>query len=140
MSDKSPFTDKKIIPDNKALANALGSSFSLWQNLEEYTGKKYPPATMEWNYPGEKYGWSYRIKDNKRVIIYLLPRDDFFKVGMVFGQKAFEEIMKSSVSDVIKDELKAARAYAEGRGIRIDVKNKKVINDITTLIDIKLAF
>jgi hypothetical protein len=139
MSDKNPFTDKRVIPDTKTLEGTWGNTFSLWLRLEEYTCKKYPQAIKEWNYPGEKYGWSYRIKDKKRVIIYLLPRNNFFKVGMVFGQKAFEEIMKSQVSEKIKGELQAAKVYAEGRGIRIDVKSEKVIEDIRVLIDIKLA-
>ncbi len=70
--------------------------------------------------------------------MYLLPRDGFFKVAMVFGQKAFEAVMNSSVSDDIKQELAAAKAYAEGRGIRIDVRSDEPIHDIHLLIDIKL--
>ena len=47
--------------------------------------------------------------------------------------------MSSQVSDVIKTELDSAKVYAEGRGIRIDVKDPMIIDDIKQLIDIKLA-
>jgi hypothetical protein len=60
----------------------------------------------------------------------LLPRDGFFKVALVFGQKATELILASTVSEDLKNELKAAKVYAEGRGIRVEVKNKSIIDDI----------
>ena len=73
------------------------------------------------------------------MIIYLLPRDQFFLAAFVFGQKACEDVGNSTVSDAIKQELSAAKAYAEGRGIRLEVRDKKIIRDIKTLITIKLA-
>ena len=79
------------------------------------------------------------MRSEKRAIIYLLPRDSSFKVALVFGQKATDLIMSSQVSDVIKTELDSAKVYAEGRGIRIDVKDPMIIDDIKQLIDIKLA-
>lgn len=98
-----------------------------------------PPPKEEWNFPGEKYGWSFRIKDKKRAIIYRLPRDHFLKVAFVFGQKACDIIFQRGVPEAIKSDLRSAKAYAEGRGIRIDVKSKKQLKDIHFLIDTKLA-
>ena len=72
-------------------------------------------------------------------MIYLLPREVFFKVALVFGQKATELILASTVSEDLKNELKAAKVYAEGRGIRVEVKNKSIIDDIKKLIAIKIA-
>ncbi len=59
---------------------------------------------------------------------------------MICGQKATVEVLKSKVSQTIKSELEAARVYAEGRGIRIDINDENLINDIKKLIDIKLAY
>lgn len=136
--DKSIFTDKKQVPEQKDLTKTLGPTFDLWTTIIAYVHTQYPGAVEEWNFPGEKYGWSFRIKDKKRAIIYLLPREQFFKVAFVFGQKATDQIMRSGISKSIKTDLQAARLYAEGRGIRIDVKNKKIIPDIQELINIKL--
>jgi hypothetical protein len=137
--DKSIFTEKKHNPDESDLIVSLGGTLPLWQIVVEYVHLKYPDAKDEWNYPGEKYGWSFRIKDKKRAIIYLLPREKYFKVAFVFGQKATDIIMNSSISEAIKTELKEAKVYAEGRGIRIDVTNETGIQDIKELIDIKIA-
>jgi hypothetical protein len=133
------FTDKNKAPDDKDLKLAIGNTYKYWQILKDDVHKKYPEAKDEWNFPGVKYGWSFRIKDKKRAIIYLLPKDKYFRVAMVFGQKAFDAIMRSNISKEIKKELESAKVYAEGRGIRIDVKDESVINDIKELISVKIA-
>jgi hypothetical protein len=137
--DKSIFTDKTKLPGDNDLIERLGETFQFWNLIKDYVHLKYPKAIDLWNYSGDKYGWSFRIKDKKRAIVYLLPRDKYFKVAFVFGQKATGSIMKSMVSDSIKTELSSARVYAEGRGIRIDINNEIIINDIKELIDIKIA-
>jgi len=96
-------------------------------------------SAEEWNFPGEKYGWSYRIKIKKRTILYLLPRDGYFIVAFVFGQKAVDKIMSSHVKAEIIKELQEARTYAEGRGMWIAVRDSSLINDVKELIDIKLT-
>lgn len=137
--DGSIFMDKSIIPDEGMLKEALGDRFPLWQQLCEFVNQLQPSALNEWNFPGAKYGWSFRIKDKKRAIIYLLPRENYFMVAFVFGQKATDIIMQSQVSREIQTELSAARVYAEGRGIRIPLHNELIIPDILELIRIKIA-
>lgn len=136
---KSIFVDKNIKPTTKDLEHGLGKTFHIWKSFEDFTKNNYPKATSEWNFSGEKFGWSYRIKDNKRVLIYLLPRDKFFKTAFVFGQKAMNQILESGISDAIKTELKAAKPYAEGRGIRIEIKDQSNFEDIQKLIKIKIS-
>jgi len=137
--DSSIFTDKKIMPEDDDLLVALGNLYEMWQQVTRYVHLKYPSAIDMWNYSGDKYGWTFRIKDKKRAIVYLLPRDRFFKVAMIFGQKATDAIMDSQVAETLKSELASARVYAEGRGIRIDVLNETILNDLKTLIDIKIS-
>ncbi|MDD4967857.1 MAG: DUF3788 domain-containing protein [Paludibacter sp.] len=138
--DTSIFMDKKSLPTNDELQEALVGTHEVWKSIEAYVHLKYPGALDEWSYSGDKYGWSFRIKDKKRAIVYLLPRDGYFKAAFVFGQKATDKIMNSRISDAIKEELAAARVYAEGRGIRIDIMDEGPVNDIKELIDIKIAY
>lgn len=135
---KSIFANKDEIPTTDDLKKALGDTFEIWKTLEEFTKASYPNATAVWNFSGEKFGWSFRIKDHKRVLLYLLPRDQFFKTAFVFGQKAVNQILESDISEAIKAELLSAKVYAEGRGIRIEVKNASIIKDIQQLIVIKV--
>lgn len=134
---KSIFTNKVETPNEIRLQEALGTTFTYWKTFAEHTQKLYPEATEEWSFTSEKFGWSFRIKDKKRVIIYLLPRDKFFKVAFVFGPKATVVFMESTISESIKSELQAAKVYAEGRGIRIEIKDESWLEDILNLIEIK---
>lgn len=136
---KSIFIDKKIIPADAHLKKALGSTYKLWRQLADFTRASYANAAGEWKFSGEKYGWGFRIKDKKRVLIYLLPRDNFFKVGFVFGQKATDEILKSDIAELLKNEIRSAKVYAEGRGIRIEVKDNSLLTDLQKLITIKIS-
>lgn len=138
--DTSIFMDKAVLPDEEALKSAISETFPLWQALKVYAYAKYPKATEEWFTSGKKYGWAFRVKDKKRAIIYLLPRNGYFKAAFMFGQKATDQIMASDIDDGIKAELMTAKVYMEGRGIRIDITVKNQLEDIRKLIDIKLAF
>lgn len=135
--DKSIFAEKKAIPDETALMSALSSVYPIWNQVKDYTLSLNPGAIEEWKFSGDNYGWSFRIKDKKRVIVYLLPRDGFFKTAFVFGQKATDQIMNSTVAKEIKDLLQSAKVYAEGRGIRIVINNEKLLGDIKKLLAIK---
>ncbi len=134
---KSIFTDKNAVPTSADLQLALGNSFQFWQELEVFAKKSYPGYVEEWSF-SPKFGWSYRLKDSKRVIVYLLPRDNFFKVAFVFGEKATNTITDSAVSEAIKKELLSAKVYAEGRGIRLVVTSDNNVADIKSLIEIKI--
>jgi hypothetical protein len=138
--DTSIFTDKAKAPGPSDLKTALGATHQLWQDLCELTVSKYPKAVSEWYFHGAKWGWNFRIKDKKRAIVYLLPRERYFLAAFVFGERAYEKVMESTVAKAIKDDLQAARPYAEGRGIRIEVKDQKTLKDMGLLVDIKLAY
>ena len=139
MTDISIFSDKAVLPSDQAVVAKLGLSYKYWSQIKEYVLERYQDGICEWNFHGKKYGWSFRIKDKRRAIIYFLPRDNYFKVAFVFGQKATDIILNSDISESIKNELAQARKYAEGRGIRIEVNDGSKIFDIKKLVDIKLA-
>ena len=124
----------------RTLKKVLGKTFPIWETIIQATKTLYPEAKEDWSFPGEKYGWSFRLKDKKRAIIYLLPQERFFTASLVFGQKATTEILQSKISENIKEEIKNARVYAEGRGLRIDIKNKSILTDLKELIKIKISY
>lgn len=137
--DTSIFSNKSEIPDDKKLHPALGESYESWMEIRSFVLSVYPKAVEEWNFAGQKYGWIFRIKDKKRAIIYLLPRDSFFMAAFVFGQKAAGEASESNISPEIKHLIDTAKVYTEGRGFRIEMREGSLINDIKTLINIKLS-
>ncbi len=137
--ETSVFFDKSQPPTEQKLAEVLENTYPLWTALREYVHEQYPAAEDQWSFPGAKYGWGFRVKDKKRAIIYLLPREKFFMVAFVFGQKATDLILTSELAAEIRTELATARVYAEGRGIRLAVYDAAILPDIQELIKIKLS-
>ncbi len=135
----SIFTDQTHTPDSADLANALGKTLAYWNEIREFVVTHYPVAFEEWNFSGIKYGWGFRLKDKKRVVVYLLPCDGFFKASLVFGQKATDAALAADIAEETKQEIRSAKVYAEGRGVRIDVRSNAILRDILKLIEIKLA-
>jgi hypothetical protein len=70
----------------------------------------------------------------KKNIIYFLPRNGFFNVAFVFGDKAVSRVNESNLQSCIKTELSLAKKLAEGRRIGIDVKNEDVLQDIKNFL------
>lgn len=138
--DTSIFPEKAVVPNETMLRNAIDDMFPLWMEIRNYVIEKYPQAMEEWNYPGIKYGWSFRIKDKKRAILYLLPRNGFFMAAFVYGAKATTHALASDIDYKIKAEIESAKVYAEGRGFRIEMKDAVMVKDIKKLIDIKLTY
>jgi hypothetical protein len=135
----SILADKDIIPDENQLKTVLGDSILIWKSIVEFANQNIPAVEEQWNYSGKNYGWGFRLRNTKRVIIYLIPCSNFFKIGMVFGEKATNEALNSSISDELKSIIKDAPVYAEGRGFRFDVKAKDQLIDIKNLIKIKVS-
>jgi len=135
----SIFTDNLKTPVEKDLAEALGINYKLWKDLKAFVCKEYPAAKEEWKFGGKNYGWGFRLSDKKRVIIYMAPRDKFFLVSFVFGEKAAKQALESGISDEIKKIISSAKVYAEGRGFRIEVRKSKCLSDIKKLVKIKLS-
>ena len=137
--DVSIFTDLKKKPQTSELEVPLAKTFSLWIEIRDFVLENYPAAVEEWHVSVKKYGWGFRIKDKKRAIIYLSPRNGFFKVTMIFGQKATDKILSSDISEYIKSELLNSKVYMEGRVIRLEINDGATLEDIKKLILIKLA-
>ncbi|HEY1030710.1 MAG TPA: DUF3788 domain-containing protein [Flavipsychrobacter sp.] len=134
--DQSIFTDKEQAPSTKDLETALGTTQMLWAELVKYIFDHCPQAYEEWNY--SKFGWNYRVKDSKRVVVYFMPCNGYFKASVVLGKKAVADALNSKISQTIKQIILNAKVYAEGTGIRVDVQNDTTLKDIKQLVEIKL--
>lgn len=138
--DTSVFMDLTKIPETGELKIALGNTYRYWKEIRDFVFGRYPAAFEEWFVSVKKFGWSYRIKDKKRAIIYLSPRSDCFYITMVFGQKATDLILDSEIAESVKSDLMNSKVYMEGRVIRLTINDSFLINDIKKLVEIKLLF
>jgi len=128
--------DKSKVPDDELMSNALGKQFRNWNDIKAHVLKRNPAAMEEWSY--SKYGWNYRLKTKKAVIIYLMPCSGYFNASFVLGKKSSETALGSSISEDTRQIIDAAKIYADGRGFRLAVDTASKVADVKKLIDIKL--
>jgi hypothetical protein len=71
--------------------------------------------------------------------LYLLPREGHFLTAFVFGEKATAVVRASDVPAAVVKELNEARPYAEGRGVRLEIRTRQDLATMKKLAAIKMA-
>ena len=118
----SCFPDPAHPPDPAALARALGDSATLWARIEVAVDEAHGPVEHVWKHAGKAFGWSLRLVRQGRVLLYLTPRQGHFLGSVVLGGKAAAAALEDpSLPQEVRDALAAARVYAEGRGLRLEL-------------------
>ena len=126
-------------PAEKQLADALGPAKSTWDRLLAGLADEHNLTVQEWNSYSRKAGWSLRLKFKDRNILYLTPCRGSFFVSFALGDKAVEAARQSRLPQSVIKTINEARRYAEGTGIRMEMKKPKDIEIAKQLAAIKLA-
>jgi hypothetical protein len=134
----SAFDDKDNQPKDAQLQKVLGPAHELWAGLIMHLESEYPPVEGQWGFSGKKWGWSLRLKQKKRTILYLTPTTGYFFVGFVLGEKAATTALNTELSEGIRETIESAPKYAEGRGIRLEVRDHRDIQAVEQLAAIKM--
>ena len=132
--------DKSARPDDRTLSGVLGASFKRWTEIKDAITEQHGTTREEWKYYNAKSGWVLKLLFKKRNLFFMIPGEKHFTLGFVFGDRAVEAIEKSILPAAMIREVKDARRYAEGRGLRIDVRNRTTVTHILNLVDIKVQF
>ena len=132
------FIERRKKPEDPDLAAALGPAKLLWDKLIAAAADELDVVDQEWKSSSPKYGWSLRLKRNKRNILYLGPSRGGFNVALILGDKAKKAARKSGLPVRVLKIFDEARRYPEGTGIRMEVKKASDIDIVKKLMAIKL--
>lgn len=135
----SSFDNKEISPNDQTLDEMLGESSGFWSSLKEQLQEKYGPLAEEWNFSGKAYGWSFRLKQAKRVLIYMTPCEGYFLASFALGERVCSVGRNTGLQPSVVELIDSAPKYAEGRGVRIPVKTKDDVDDVVKLAGAKAA-
>ncbi len=135
----SALDNPNTAPTAKTIAKALDEAASVWVSLKDGLCREFAPLEEVWAFAGAKLGWSLRLKRGKRVIVYLTPCTGHVLASFVLGEKACAAARSERLPQPILKVIADAPKYAEGRGIRIQVRTAKEANEIRKLVAIKVA-
>lgn len=134
----SIFDDKAKQPTDADVAKALGSASKAWIDLKARVAAAHGPIREEWGFTAKSTGWGLRLKRGDRTILYMTPCSGYFRVSFVLGDKAVRAAHERGLPEPILAMLDAARKYAEGRGIRLEVRKLAELRPIEALVAIKV--
>lgn len=135
----SAFDDKASPPGDRALEDMLGRAGSLWVRLKNDLQDAHGPLIEEWNFSGKAYGWSFRLKQKKRTIVYMTPCRAYFLASFALGEKACRAAHAAGLPAAVLAVIDDAPRYAEGRGVRIAVRSRHDLDGVVSLVAIKVA-
>jgi len=122
----SVFYDKAVMPDDSMVADALAESFPLWSGLQGYIKENYPNAKGEWKHYGKSSGWVFKLLNKKRSLFFFIPKDGCFRLRFGISEKIVPCIESADLPDIIKEAVRVATPYTEGRSIDVDFYSSEV--------------
>jgi hypothetical protein len=135
----SIFDEKLTPPTEASLKQALRNSFAIWNELKKTLAANYPPVSFEWGFTSKSTGWGMRIKHKERVILYMTPCEGYFLASFALGDKAVKAAQESNLPNKILKIIAGSRRYAEGTGVRLEIKTMSDVRIIEKLAAIKLS-
>ena len=135
----SAFDDRSRKPREADLAATLNGSFVSWNELKNLIGSRFEPVAFEWGFTSKTTGWGLRLKHKKRTILYMTPCEGHFLVSFALGEKAVKAAHNSDLPNSVLQIIDRAKKYAEGRGVRLEVRGAKDVRQVVTLAVIKMS-
>jgi hypothetical protein len=134
----SALDDESRRPTDADLDRVLGKARPLWQDLLARVARSFPQATTEWGFASKGTGWGLRLRQPKRTILYMTPCVGYFLASFALGEKAARAALASGLPAPILDAIRSAKKYAEGRGVRIEVRRKADLPAIERIALLKM--
>ncbi len=133
----SALTEKSHPPTDADLRSVLGTAHDAWVRLIELVRKRIPPISEVWGFTSASTGWGLRLRRNERVILYMTPSHGYFLVSFALGEKAVGAAHAKKLTSSVLKAIDDSPRYAEGRGVRFEIRNTRDIPPLVTLAQIK---
>jgi uncharacterized protein DUF3788 len=134
----SAFDDKSCPPADRTLREVLGDASALWTRVKTDLQLAYGPLAEEWHFAGKSYGWSLRLKQQKRTLVHMTPCRAYFLASLALGDKACHAARSLGLPRSLLDMIQRAPKYVEGRGVRIPIRRGVDVEHLERLTAIKL--
>jgi hypothetical protein len=135
----SIFDDKSKPPKDAELATVLKDTFLFWNELKKLIALRFKPLSTEWGFSSKTTGWGMRLKNRARTVLYMTPCEGYFLASFALGDKAVKAAHKDDLPLSVLKVIDNAKTYAEGRGVRLEVRNGRDVRNVEKLAAIKMA-
>jgi hypothetical protein len=124
-------------PTEPELWTALGPAADPLRSVVTNLRAAQPAVTSAWQY-SERSGWYQIHLLKKRRLLYLVPKHEDFRVSLILGRKAIEELKQGPFARQTAALLRTAKHYPEGTALSFD-RHSLAPDLLCALLDAKLA-
>lgn len=140
MDYANAFLGKLTEPSDAEVISTLGPCAKIWKEFIAWMAAKECVSEQEWKgIAVKKYGWSLRLKQKGRNIVYLGPGQSCFMVSFVLSDKALSAAKSERLPQAVQNALAQAPRYPEGNGLRLLVRRASDLAAIRKIAAIKVA-
>jgi hypothetical protein len=107
--------------------------------LEARIAARFPSTSAVWAFSGKSTGWGQRLVCKDRIILYMTPCHDFFLVSFVLGEHAVKAAHRSNLPSAVLAAIDGAKRYAEGTGVRFEIRGRGDVEAMETIAVLKMV-
>jgi hypothetical protein len=133
----SALQERSTEPTDRAVRAALGEASAGWTRLRDELHRACAPLGEAWQWSAPAKGWSFRLLQKKRVLVYMLPQHGSFLASFSLGAAAWSGALELRLPAAIREIVAAAPKYAEGRGVRIPVRSIADANAVLSILTLR---
>jgi hypothetical protein len=128
-------------PSSAQVATLLGRTAPLWEQLHADLTTTFGPLLKKWSYSAKTERWSVQLKESrkKRTILYAIPCSKHFIAAFALGEKACAACHEAGLPDAVLGIIEQAPRYPEGRGVWLEVHNRRELEAALKVAAIKMA-
>ncbi len=121
-------------PTTRQLSALLKSSYGAFKALTQ----RGAGVTHEWRRYSATSPWVLKVSLAARTLFYVTPKAGECEVTVLLGKRATEAALAGRVSNAPHASIREARAYAEGRPVRVTVTSEADLAGVEELVAVKL--
>ena len=126
-------------PGQHELDALLGRASVHWTRLRAELTSQFGDLAEKWSYSRKTGHWSLQLKQKKRTVLYMIVLRGHFQAAFALGEKACAAARMSGLPASVIEVIEGAPRYAEGRGVWLNVRNRKDVDNVKRLAAIKMA-
>ena len=129
------------MPSFKDVERYIGRGAPLWAELFAYIEKTYQVSPkMTYSKCAAQPGWNVKYQKSGKSLCTLYPMKDFFIALVVVGTKEETEVelLLEMLTPYVAGLYRRTSFSCGGRWLMIEVKDKDVLDDVKSLINIRV--
>lgn len=131
--------DPGVSPTKNVLENALGKSFTVYEDLMDTITDKNYGLLPSWNYYKDGKAWLCKVQHKKKTVFWLSVWDKYFKLSFYFTEKTSKGIKALDIDSSIKNGFKTNKPVGRLLPLVINVNKKVQLKDVLKIIEYKIG-